>query len=172
MCRHPLREDVSWNCDYFTCYSSIVVILFVRMWVEISVFPVSLRSNSVILFVRMWVEMSASFLISSTIPSSSSWGCELKYYRNEDIKKAAFVTLFVRMWVEINSTSIEFNQNIVILFVRMWVEMSYFMWDAVMKQSSSSWGCELKWCWIRSCWCKLPSSSSWRCELKSWRVRC
>ena len=120
----------SWGCELkYTSspckYASSVVILFVRMWVEIIARPSGVSEYMVILFVRMWVEITIYFCTSLQAAchplredvswnaknwfkyepierSSSSWGCELKYYRNEDIKKAAFVTLFVRMWVEMS----------------------------------------------------------------------
>ena len=55
---HPLHEDVSWNHREVACTHQIFVILFMRMWVEI---------HSII-----------SSLLS--LPSSSSWGCELKFW--------------------------------------------------------------------------------------------
>ena len=54
---HPLREDVSWNVERYTDPMTGKVILFVRMWVEISKTGMELNYNR----------------------SSSSWGCELKY---------------------------------------------------------------------------------------------
>ena len=54
--RHPLREDVSWNITLHRCSSGL----------------------SVILFVRMWVEMSSLLPSRQALKSSSSWGCELK----------------------------------------------------------------------------------------------
>ena len=57
----------------------IAVILFVRMWVEMPIGNKGGYSSAVILFVRMWVEMFYyCFIIRWKIPSSSSWGCELK----------------------------------------------------------------------------------------------
>ena len=121
--------------------------------------------------------------------SSSSWGCELKYYCVCCACISVRVILFVRMWVEIIVCAIKTNSDGVILFVRMWVEMYAvtFLLNSQLK-SSSSWGCELKyrktcsmfgglfvilfvrmWVEIFSCWCKytwLESSSSWGCELK------
>ena len=120
--------------------------------------------------------------------SSSSWGCELKYYKvvavlcgfrhplREDVSwnlqilfffdKARIVILFVRMWVEIllfRTSPFLFLvilfvrmwveilmalsltvMNMVILFVRMWVEIPWILDYHVACQSSSSWGCELK----------------------------
>ena len=54
---HPLREDVSWNLISKSINFRIQVILFVRMWVEILIYLYNLLE----------------------CPSSSSWGCELKY---------------------------------------------------------------------------------------------
>ena len=57
-------------------------------------------------------------------PSSSSWGCELKYNALSDWVEGYRVILFVRMWVEMCSEYCrKKNRQIVILFVRMWVEI-------------------------------------------------
>ena len=56
--RHPLREDVSWNIEQL-CLED--------------------EKMAVILFVRMWVEISCTSTSLSSLSSSSSWGCELKY---------------------------------------------------------------------------------------------
>ena len=55
---HPLREDVSWNIFNDSVVGVKVVILFVRMWVEMGGPRASYCPN--------W--------------SSSSWGCELKFW--------------------------------------------------------------------------------------------
>ena len=57
LARHPLREDVSWNIPLLHTPSAISVILFVRMWVEITMEGLKTSRSCVILFVRMWVEM-------------------------------------------------------------------------------------------------------------------
>ena len=98
---HPLREDVSWNMAITTIFSPIVVILFVRMWVEMILGTNAKDIHKVILFVRMWVEISFDIILILLYPvilfvrmwveisivqclgnqqnsSSSSWGCELK----------------------------------------------------------------------------------------------
>ena len=129
---HPLREDVSWNSACKLLLFSISVILFVRMWVEIVTLRTCCMNSSVILFVRMWVEI---FEFKGHHPwerSSSSWGCELKYWTRHVFSWFGVVILFVRMWVEI------FSESLVI---------SGF-------PSSSSWGCELKYAkhWQRGWW--------------------
>ena len=75
--RHPLREDVSWNVSGGESTRNLHVILFVRMWVEISLKKRTV-SDIVILFVRMWVEMLQYQQCNDQVQSSSSWGCELK----------------------------------------------------------------------------------------------
>ena len=104
-CCHPLREDVSWNR--------------VMQWKKIC--------NSVILFVRMWVEIIKRIGRFYAAPSSSSWGCELKYQQDSVEHYCQFVILFVRMWVEIFMQQLPGRVWSVILFVRMWVEM-LIMW--------------------------------------------
>ena len=96
----------SWGCELKYQCGAVKrkgnIILFVRMWVEMYYRNANDGRCVVILFVRMWVEILSPTIWLFHERSSSSWGCELKYYRNEDIKKAAFVTLFVRMWVEMS----------------------------------------------------------------------
>ena len=119
---HPLREDVSWNI----CFSSVLAIEFV------------------ILFVRMWVEIVTGSGVIGFSMSSSSWGCELKYwtlYRSNDRKSHPLredVSWNIGYWWP---PSIREN---VILFVRMWVEIRVTQAITCSTKSSSSWGCELK----------------------------
>ena len=99
-----------------------MVILFVRMWVEMSNGELQSNHHKVILFVRMWVEIARLPLM----------------------RASSFVILFVRMWVEIPVLRRVGYSGKVILFVRMWVEISLCT-DVVQDfLSSSSWGCELK----------------------------
>ena len=142
---HPLREDVSWNMiknKISVCYPVILfvrmwveisngnmfqkvrtVILFVRMWVEIQSITLGAPYVIVILFVRMWVEMMCTGIQSiESQQSSSSWGCELK--------------CICKDWGKVKKD--------VILFVRMWVEMLTTIRLSDLWSSSSSWGCELK----------------------------
>ena len=96
----------SWGCELKCFYDPehaciFIVILFVRMWVEISKTGMELNYNRVILFVRMWVEiMAGDERVINEASSSSSWGCELKC-NSEEILSCQRVILFVRMWVEI-----------------------------------------------------------------------
>ena len=98
---HPLREDVSWNTSIRDFIKGVIVILFVRMWVEMLLWSEARLYLHVILFVRMWVEIPVRNVLVSgqchplredvswnirvamqmgQLPmSSSSWGCELKY---------------------------------------------------------------------------------------------
>ena len=57
LCGQPLREAVSWNNPYAELLAQDKVSLFVRLWVEMLTYVVSM--------LRML--------------SASSWGCELKY---------------------------------------------------------------------------------------------
>ena len=140
---HPLREDVSWNIWHSRQHAFCPVILFVRMWVEISHW-----TNNLI-----------------PLASSSSWGCELKYVNlTRYFQKGSHP---LREDVSWNThTSHLLSILLVILFVRMWVEMLIFVhtafygighplredvsWNDSMppkdwqEASSSSWGCELK----------------------------
>ena len=101
---HPPREDVSWNIYFETLLIWQIVILLVRMWVEISRVRNQQKQG-----VRHPPREDVSWNISSiadylasfshppredvswnaytyaeeaeAFPSSSSWGCELKYKR-------------------------------------------------------------------------------------------
>ena len=144
--RHPLREDVSWNAMsvesghlilvilFVRMWVEIIfggitlaisiVILFVRMWVEISVTPTNGLNGLVILFVRMWVEMTMQQDQLHYLPSSSSWGCELKSEAEAQGYEPCSHPLREDVsWNACTSFPQE-GQNTVILFVRMWVEIS------------------------------------------------
>ena len=110
---HPLREDVSWNLFAYKWEYVQFVILFVRMWVEITLSSTIPTRTNVILFVRMWVEIS--------------WTMENSRTRA--------VILFVRMWVEMLLVSIIAHFHTVILFVRMWVEISDLMMKLYYRMS-------------------------------------
>ena len=143
--RHPPREDVSWNTNDYICVMIEKVILLVRMWVEIFWSSEPLACRSIILLVRMWVEIYTQVEMVSASPlSSSSWGCELKYFYIFQKLLKGFVILLVRMWVEIITP----------------------MLNSPFYMSSSSWGCELKCYKWRSYCFSWRSSSSWGCELK------
>ena len=136
----------------------------------------------------MWVEMRLIVKnLSVKARSSSSWGCELKWFGDKFGKARKAVILFVRMWVEMyirccfrvylrhplredvswNSIATERVSGIkVILFVRMWVEIPYQLHLCNTFWSSSSWGCELKYWNSKSGRKPFVSSSSWGCELK------
>ena len=90
---HPLREDVSWNTQNASGSETELVILFVRMWVEITSFVWGCRRET---------------------SSSSSWGCELKYKILGEGVCTLTVILFVRMWVEI------LKNTVLIIVVAIW----------------------------------------------------
>ena len=164
---HPLREDVSWNALLAPRSPHTIVILFVRMWVEISLSyqtmaitvchplredvswnkfpnPANNIAGAVILFVRMWVEMLVRVQLG----------------------QLHTVILFVRMWVEMAVNSFQYRLCAVILFVRMWVEIVIILPVTAPLLSSSSWGCELKYLFFQCPCDRIQSSSSWGCELK------
>ena len=77
---------------------------------------------TVILFVRMWVEIYSPISTAQNCLSSSSWGCELKYYRDRNA-----------CWTLLSSSS--------------WgceLKWKGGLFPDIDVQSSSSWGCELK----------------------------
>ena len=142
--RHPPREDVSWNTEGKTSIVNVPVILLVRMWVEI------------------FTEEE----LAKVTESSSSWGCELKWWKDGRRSIWSLVILLVRMWVEIIYKKIFCRLKSVILLVRMWVEMNKDYIVNSHSASSSSWGCELKFEDDDIDIPSLGSSSSWGCELK------
>ena len=115
------------------------------MWVEISKNDRSWRAPSHPL--REDVSWNTlSYTSKTEHPSSSSWGCELKYFH-----------LCVNFWhishplredVSWNTPwGVHTHRCEVILFVRMWVEIKLKPGAFPWLQSSSSWGCELKYVW-------------------------
>ena len=123
---HPLREDVSWNTSIRDFIKGVIVILFVRMWVEMLLWSEARLYLHVILFVRMWVEIifytdGACSGNRHPLREDVSWNKESKYIDEElrrhplreDVswntwwrtrKPNRRVILFVRMWVEILSS--------------------------------------------------------------------
>ena len=79
-CGHPLREDVSWNTSLRYGCRLDCVILFVRMWVEMSSSHMCHHSHRHPL--REDVSWNNQYLDLRrlTVTSSSSWGCELKWF--------------------------------------------------------------------------------------------
>ena len=124
---HPLREDVSWNTQNASGSETELVILFVRMWVEITSFVWGCRRET---------------------SSSSSWGCELKYKILGEGVCTLTVILFVRMWVEMTQRMQKVGNPSVILFVRMWVEiLKNTVLIIVVAIWFFLWGGELKYLW-------------------------
>ena len=77
---HPLREDVSWNYNLAISEDWSFVILFVRMWVEMTIGKSTSKRRFVILFVRMWVEILKSMVLIIVVAIwVFLWGGELKY---------------------------------------------------------------------------------------------
>ena len=135
------------------------------MWVEISERDSTKREIAVILFVRMWVEIHILKSSIAVLPSSSSWGCELKWLTI--LHTAIPYSHPLREDVSWNSNRVNnLAKALVILFVRMWVEITTFIPFNEFIRSSSSWGCELKWYSDDNKAGKVWSSSSWGCELK------
>ena len=144
--RHPLREDVSWNMSFNVSYNDWM--MSSSSWgcelKYINRYMYTLAAH-VILFVRMWVEMTLLlflFLLHVCHPlredvswncsvisnkarknaSSSSWGCELKYF---------FLWHFPHILLSSSSWGCELK---CVLHSRY----------CYIVKSSSSWGCELK----------------------------
>ena len=121
--RQPLREAVSWN-DYKYRQGEVL---------------------SVSLFVRLWVEILSSLQINGSIPSASSWGCELKFIKIH-IPFHTLIRQPLREAVSWNIAILLFRSWLVVsLFVRLWVEIQNMLFRYSWQlASASSWGCELK----------------------------
>ena len=113
---HPLREDVSWNNSAELCRrrkwrSS-------SSWgCELKYYSRTYKITIiiVILFVRMWVEMLsaaalAEFAAGHPLRENVSWNANLL----ESITSAMAVILFVKMWVEI------LKSTVLIIVVAIW----------------------------------------------------
>ena len=121
---HPLREDVSWNICFSSAFAiEFSVILFVRMWVEISHVSFSLPS---FLSSSSW-GCELKYVQASCPPekwlSSSSWGCELKYQLVQNTDKTDSHPLREDVSWNISVRLGAKDVCVVILFVRMWVEI-------------------------------------------------
>ena len=167
-CSHPLREDVSWNaCTSFPQEGQNTVILFVRMWVEISIVSSDVPSLSVILFVRMWVEIKSNVMRTRTCKSHPlredvSWNSSMYFHLPSRSSHP------LREDVSWNLTLSSYTlSSLVILFVRMWVEMGNVLLLPRNGWSSSSWGCELK--YLESSWLNTMISHPLR-EDVSWNA--
>ena len=79
---------------------------------------------AVILLVRMWVEMPAKMPLSSTMMSSSLWGCELKYLRLVKVLRTIRHPPCEDVSWNVYNPESRFQESL----------------------SSSLWGCELKFC--------------------------
>ena len=76
------------------------------------------------------------------------------------------VILYMRMWIEIDNVCGTECEVIVILYMRMWIEMQSLTHAANLLESSSIWGCELKYVTPTMRKIVKESSSIWGCELK------
>ena len=124
--------EMVWN--KLKCFMYIVI-LFVRMWVEISLIFRWLNGQTVILFVRMWVEMSGTLLWSFRCVSSSSWGCELKCYR---VFKSYNITSHpLREDVSWNLEEYGVNHRCsnMVLLVERWIEISLIFFLSFARRS-------------------------------------
>ena len=158
------------------------------MWVEMKTYCKPSAVNIVILLVRMWVEIS---LLSDTrclLPSSSSWGCELKCYlcaKEEGNWKSSSSWGCELKWSRRGKSQMllrhppreDVSWNEYEKFKMLHEVMSSSSWGCELKYlngeantelsaSSSSWGCELKCEYTGEPTACRTSSSSWGCELK------
>ena len=119
---HPLREDVSWNTSIRDFIKGVIVILFVRMWVEMLLWSEARLYLHVILFVRMWVEIPVRNVLVSgqchPLREDVSWN-------------------IVCAWCSIKETGHPLRED-VSWNIRVAMQMGQ------LPMSSSSWGCELK----------------------------
>ena len=148
------------------------VILFVRMWVEMESaerYDRLYRSSSSwgCELKCMYLPEDSCILPCHPLREDVSWNATFHVLHHprwshplrEDVswnlKPATIpltklVILFVRMWVEMFSIHSYTNLKAVILFVRMWVEIYFECARCKEIESSSSWGCELK--YLVKCW--------------------
>ena len=121
---HPLREDVSWNIFYEVRYSS-----HVRHPLREDVSWNKSAYNDLKVFGGhpLREDVSWNIVLSNhshiLLGSSSSWGCELKWYCFG--KEANYIMSSSSWGCELKFVIYPFSvwNNPVILFVRMWVEI-------------------------------------------------
>ena len=94
-------------------------------------------------------DVSWNAKLLSAIEKSKSHSLREDVSWNETIKNVITVAISHPLREDVSWNAIRFFKircNRVILFVRMWVEMRFFHLSSTSQWSSSSWGCELKYC--------------------------
>ena len=142
--RHPPREDVSWNTQQ-------------AKWLNLQQRHPPREDVSWNSVAEMFVDNLKSHPpredVSWNIPTNAMHHRRVRHPPREDVSwninripklLEKTVILLVRMWVEIFIIWWRKCNRCVILLVRMWVEILNFVTLFPFLQSSSSWGCELK----------------------------
>ena len=99
-----LHKDIYICCMENCNILYVAVILYVRMWIEMTRILAMWDMALVILYVRMWLEILLSL-------------CR---------RKIKAVILYVRMWIEMSNILYVIVHIYVILYVRMWIEIITF----------------------------------------------
>ena len=145
----PTMSRSTWACELKSLYSfrpsaTCFVTLHVSVWVEIWLFVTGRVVFTVTLHVSVWVEMSTGSSAVSSIPSRSTWACELK----------SSGSAYMRCLGTSRST---------------WaceLKCKEFYKNCKYSRSRSTWACELKYqIPLMNRWWTL-SRSTWACELK------
>ena len=145
-------------------------------------------TSNVILFVRMWVEMPKLYQILPQSLSSSSWGCELKYYIRSSVLLDGRHPLREDVsWNIEDGNGTELQQSHPLREDVSWNESVMYIVGSVEShplREDVSWNYLRDW-WHEGSWChplredvswnicfssvlaiEFRSSSSWGCELK------
>ena len=136
------------------------------VWVEIVQYWQTVLVPLVTLHVSVWVEILFLLCYPKNMVSRSTWACELKYANSVFALCVYPVTLHVSVWVEILRVYWKLMMMLVTLHVSVWVEMMITQKGIFVKQSRSTWACELKLNIHVFIVDDLKSRSTWACELK------
>ena len=82
---HAPRERVSWNPIFSFLVTKNSVTLHVSVWVEIYKGRGKHENNNVTLHVSVWVEICILSIFTCLIKSRSTWACELKSFRFNNV---------------------------------------------------------------------------------------
>ena len=164
---HAPRERVSWNSKFITLLPRPPqVTLHVSVWVEMMIIQTNSWQDIVTLHVSVWVEICCHFNRLSApcrhAPRERvSWNCR----RDRHIWRCDSHAPRERVSWNWHSPIPPLN-SYVTLHVSVWVEILIPFMISCIRQSRSTWACELKcrtgrgWIW------RGGSRSTWACELK------
>ena len=153
-----LHKDIYICCMENCNILYVAVILYVRMWIEMSVTsfqPCGYACHPLCEDVD-W-NKNKELATKGVMSSSSMWGCGLKSKQESRLFMVRGVILYVRMWIEIWLKKDVIPCAYVILYARMWIEMiqvrdSLFNGQVILR--ARMW-IEIVWSYTISAWASV-----------------